>query len=80
MVVVDLVVQENNMSRTFRRVTYEYSMSPDLDTHRDKKKWYKSDSMFKKIKKKKFRATIKDFLNKQRELPLLKKTNDYEYN
>lgn len=66
------------MSRT-KRSGY-YLECGDTEPTRDKKKWYKPDSKFKKMKSRLRKAKIKDCLRKGRELPIEKKTDVWDYN
>ena len=72
------------MSRTKRKGHYLESdkdyESCRYDSVRDKKKKYKPGKKFKKMKKKKERAKLKDALIKEKELPLLKKDNVWDWN
>lgn len=70
------------MSRTKRSGFYiEANYGEDInDSTRDKKKWYKPDKPFKKKKAKSRKAKIKDAMKKQKELPIEKKTDVWDWN
>lgn len=70
------------MSRTIRSGHY-LTIDPNagwIDSTRDKKKWYKPDKKFKKLKNKKQRAKAKDTIIKNKELPRVYKDNDWDWN
>jgi len=70
------------MSRTKRSGFYiEANYGKDIyDSTRDKKKWYKPDKVFKKSKVKSRKAKIKDAMVKQKEIPIEKKTDVWDWN
>ena len=72
------------MSRT-KRSGYHLECEPGYkewkwDSTRDKKKPYKPDKAYKKMKKKIEKAKIKDADRKGRETPRLYKTNVWDWN
>jgi hypothetical protein len=71
------------MSRTKRSGFYieaSYGIESDFDSTRDKKKGYKPDKPFKKQKARNRKAKVKDAINKQKELPIEKKTDVWDWN
>lgn len=67
------------MSRTKRKGYYFLIDWADIDTSRDKKKWYKPDKKYKRMKSRVRKAKIKDALTKQKELPIQKKRDVWDW-
>ena len=69
------------MSRTKRKVCEEYKDSV-FDTTRDKKKWYKPNKEFKKLRRRSERAKIKSKLNNGNEEDIItyKRSDEWDWN
>lgn len=68
------------MSRTIRSGFYIESHNESMETSRDKKKHYKPDKQFKKIRNRLRKAKIKDAMRKQKELPVFKQSDIWGWN
>lgn len=67
------------MSRTIRRDCGEYRSS-DLDTTRDRKKWYKPGRIFKDLKKSRRKAKERMAFRMGKDVPDFPKTDVWDYN
>lgn len=69
------------MSRTKRTGFYlQAGIEGTYDSDRDKKKWYKPDKPFKKMKSRMRKAKIKDALRNERELPKFYQSDQWDWN
>lgn len=65
------------MSRTYRKIT---NLDDEELGKRDNKKWYKPNSIFKKIRNRSRRSKVKDSIRKENEIPLFKNDDVWDWN